>query len=268
MPTVTAPTDTALEARVFWFRYKNEIAIALLIVLLTIVGFAGYHFYVNKRDASAAALLASAKTDADYQQVIAQYPSTPSAASAYLLLAETQRNEKKLAEANATLQTFIDKNPDHELVPTAKLAMAVNLESMGKTDEALFLYQDIATRYPNSYTAPVAMISQLPLLKSKNRIEDARRVCETMLTKYRVPGDQRVGVADDRIDSLWAIEAMRELRSMKPANVAKSQSSPPTGVPPMLAAPGASPNAAPPPAAPAPAPVSSSAPSPKSRKRK
>ena len=58
-----------------------------------------------------------------------------------LFLAEDLRKQKKFDEANATLQTFISKNPDHELTPTAQVAIAANLESMGKTDEALATYQ-------------------------------------------------------------------------------------------------------------------------------
>src|SRR5437660_10365750 len=119
MPTLPpASHDAALEAQVFWLRFKNEIATAFVLALLAIAGFAGYRLCTHNRDSAAAALLGSAKTAPDYQQVFARYPNTPAGASAYLLLAEDQRNEKKFGEANATLQAFINKNPDHELVPT------------------------------------------------------------------------------------------------------------------------------------------------------
>src|SRR6266581_4491156 len=108
MPTAQPLSpDAALEARVFWLRFKNEIAAALVIALLAIIGFAGYRFYTIKRDSAAAELLGGAKNAQDYQQVIARYPNTPAGASAYLLLAKTQRNERKFADANATLQNFI-----------------------------------------------------------------------------------------------------------------------------------------------------------------
>ena len=98
--------------------------------------------------------------------------------------------------------------------------MAANLESMGKHDEALSIYQQVASKYPNTYQAPLALISQVPLLKAKNRIEDARRVCEEILTKYRMPGQQAEGVRDDRMETVWAGEAMRQLRSLKPETAA------------------------------------------------
>jgi len=227
MPTAPPPSrDVALETRVFWERFKKQIAVAVSLILLALIAFTGYRFYVDRRAATASALLADAKTAQDYQQLIEHYPNTPAAGDAYLLLAEAQRHENKFAEANTTLQNFIAKYPQHELVSTARMAMAANLESMGKTDEALAMYQQIASAYPNSFTAPLALLSQVYILKAKNRNDDARRICETILTQYRT--------------SFWAGEAMQQLRLLKPSAPATSASQPaaqgPT-VPPLLARP-------------------------------
>jgi len=226
MPTVPPPSyDAALETRVFWDRFKSQIIAALIIVLLAIIGFGGYRFYIDRNAAAASAMLASAKSAGAYQQVIANYPNTPAAADAYLLLAEAERKEKKFTDANTTLQVFINKNPDHELVSTAKMAMAANLESMGKNDQALSMYQQIASTYPNSFNAPLALLSQVYLLKPKNQTEEARRLCETILTRYR--------------ESFWAGEAAQELRLLKPS--AWSEPAPKSTIPPLLAAPSATP---------------------------
>ncbi len=240
MPTAPPPSrDVALETRVFWERFKKEITAALVIVLLAVIAYTGYRFYSDRRTAAASALLASAKSAQAYQEVIDRYASTPAAADAYLLLAEAQRNEKKFAEANTTLQTFIAKYPQHELVGTARMAMAANLESLGKTDEALAMYQQIASAYPNSFNAPLALLSQVYILKAKNRNDDARRICETVLTQYRT--------------SFWAGEAMQQLRLLKPSSPATPGPAPTQNatVPPLLALP---PGPAPPPAPQAPPP--------------
>jgi tetratricopeptide (TPR) repeat protein len=224
MPAAPPPSrDVALETRFFWERFKKPIIAALLIVLIAVIAFTGFRFYSDRRAVAASALLASAKSAQEYQQVIDGYPSTPAAADAYLLLAEAQRNEKKFAEANTTLQTFIAKYPQHELVSTARMATAANLESMGKADEALTIYQQVASAYPNSFNAPMALLSQVYILKAKNRTEDARKICETVLTQYRT--------------SFWAGEAMQQLRMLKPTT---SSTPAPAGgptVPPMLAVP-------------------------------
>jgi predicted negative regulator of RcsB-dependent stress response len=204
MPTASpAQTDASIETRVFWLRYRNEIIAILVVALLAVLGYVGFHIYTEHRDTVAGELLAGAKTVSDYQQVIARYPNTAASDDAYLLLSDAQRREGKFAEANATLQSLLSKHPQSELAPTARLAMAGNLDDMGKTDEALGIYQQIASAYPRSYAAPLALISRAQLLKTKNRDDEARQVCETIMTQFR--------------ESFWAREAMQLLMSIKPS---------------------------------------------------
>src|SRR5262249_6199571 len=94
MPTAP-PTETqpSVEAHVFWLRYQKQIAVALVIIVLGMIGFAGYRFFQNRRNDSAAEALGGAKSQHDYEQVIEQYSGTPAGASAYLLLAQKQREE-------------------------------------------------------------------------------------------------------------------------------------------------------------------------------
>ncbi|HET9419449.1 MAG TPA: tetratricopeptide repeat protein [Chthoniobacterales bacterium] len=232
MPTAPPPSrDAALETRFFWETHKTEIVAVLLLVLLAIVGYGAYRFYSDRRDAAAAALLARAKTTRDFEQVVSAYPNTPAGANAYLLLADAQRNERKFAESNATLQAFIAKYPKHELVTSAWMAIAANYESLGKMDEALATYEKAAASDPDNFNTPLALLSQVHLLKAKNKTEEARIVCEKILTNYR--------------ESVWANEAMRQLRLLKPPTPAAAASSP-TGPaqpapPPLLARPAAPP---------------------------
>src|SRR5207245_11215951 len=103
MPTATPPSrDVALETRVFWERFKKEIAAALLILLLGVIAFAGYRFYTDRRVAAASALLATAKTAQEDQQLIDRYPNSAAAADAYILLAEAPPQDKKSDEVNAS----------------------------------------------------------------------------------------------------------------------------------------------------------------------
>jgi len=201
MPTFSS-ADPVLETQVFWERHKKTVLAVLVLALLSVAAWGAYRIYSVRRDGNAADLLATAKTAAEFQKVIAQYSGTPAGASARLFLAEEQRKEKKFAEANTTLQAFVEKYPAHELKGTARMAMAANLESLGKSDEALAAYQRLAADDPQGFSAPAAMISQVYILKQKNQAAEARQVCETILTKYR--------------DSLVATEATRQLRLLKP----------------------------------------------------
>lgn len=240
----TAPIttqDAKIEAQVFWLKYQKEITALLVIAILAMVGFAGYRLYSDRQQAAAAGLLASAKSAQGYEQVIAQYPGTPAGESAYLLLAEAQRKDKKFAEANATLSAFISKYPKHELEAVARTAMATNLESMGQNDDALLIYQKISTDFPKSYIAPFALLAEVELLKAKGRTDEARRICETIMTQYR--------------ESVAAREANRQLRLLKPSVSAQTGGRPPGPMPPPMLA-------RPPVAAPAPARAPIAAPSP------
>ncbi len=193
-------TDPALEAQVFWFKYRREIAVLLILAIVAIFAIAGYRFYRDRREATAATLFGAAKTPATYEQVINRYGDTAAAAAAYLLLADGQRKQAKYTEANATLVKFLEKFPQHELASTARMAMAANLEAMGKQDEALATYQQIASANAESFNAPMALIEQVHILQEKNRIDDARRICETIMTQYR--------------DSYAAMEASQLLRTL------------------------------------------------------
>lgn len=246
MPTTLSTTDTAPERDVFWERYKKEVMAVLIVALVAVAGYGGYRLYSDRQANVAATMLASAKTVADFQKVISDYPTTAAGGSAYLLLADAQRNEKKFNEANATLQTFLDKFPKHELAGTARLAMAGNLEAMGKNDDALTAYQRLVSGDPHGFTAPIALYSQIHLLKEKKQIEEARRVCETIMTQHR--------------ESRLAADAAYQLRSLKVDNAPAAAPPPPTIAAPPPPVPSAPAQSAAPAAPPAPAPKTSQPP--------
>ncbi len=246
MPTLST-AESAPEREVFWERYKKEVMWVLVLALVAVAVFGGYRLYSERRETAAAAALAGAKTEAEFQKVIADYSGTAAGASAYLLLSDAQQKEKKFAEANTTLQTFLDKFQGHELTGPARLAMAGNLEALGKNDEALTTYQRLVAADPKGFTAPLALYSQIHLLKEKKQIDEARKVCETLMTQYR--------------ESRLAPDAAYQLRLLKPQNPPETSPAS-TNAPP---GPAAAPSAPPPaqsvaPAAPPAPPSKSSAP--------
>lgn len=239
MATLTT-SDTTPEHDVFWERYKKEVMAVLIVALLAGAGFGGYKIYSDRQVNAAATMLAGAKTAADFQKVIAEYPTTAAGGSAYLLLADAQRNEKKFSEANTTLQTFLDKFPTHELASTARLAIAGNLEALNKKDDALIAYQRLVAGDPKGFAAPIALYSEIHLLKEKKQIEEARRVCETIKSQYP--------------ESRLVADAEYQLRLLKVDNAPTAAPSPTIAPPPPAAAPPAGPSAAAPPVPKAPQP--------------
>src|ERR1044071_5015393 len=117
MPTTqTVTRDPAVEAHVFWYTYSRQILIGIGVIVLALLGYAAFWLYTDRRDAAAAAALAKAHDAPGYQQVINRYDNTNAGPTAYLLLADEQRKAGKYADANATLQKFIDKHPKHDFV--------------------------------------------------------------------------------------------------------------------------------------------------------
>lgn len=202
-PATPPAADPMLQTEIFWSKYQQPILIGLIVLLLGGAIYGGFRIYTARRDDAAAAQLATAKSPADYQKVIADYPSAPTFATANLMLAESQRKEQKLAEANATLKKFVDENPKHELAATAKMAMASNLDSLGKTDEAAEAFRHVAADYPRDFNAPFALLAQARLLKQKNQQDEARRICETVVAQYG--------------ESYASMEAQQMMRTLKPA---------------------------------------------------
>jgi len=194
-----ATTNPALDAQVFWYKYRREIAILVGVAVVGIMGIAGYRLYRDRREATAATLFSVAKTPAAYEAIINQHSDTAAAASAYLLLADAQRKDGKYAEANATLMKFLEKFPRHQLANTARMAIAANQQAMGKEDEALATYQQVASANVPGFNAPMALIEQVHILQEKGKTEDARRICETIMMQYR--------------DSYAAMEASQLLRT-------------------------------------------------------
>ena len=223
MPTAPVQTsDAALEAQVFWLRYRKELAGLLILLLAIVAGLIAWKVYQDRRDTASSEALARARTAADYQAIIDRYQNTPATAAAYLLLSEEQRNNGKLAEANTTLQHFLDKFPRHELTGTARMSRASNLEAMGKQDEAMAEYQQIVSINGSNFNASDALLSQARILQLKGRADDARRIYEGIITQYR--------------QSYAAMEASQLLATMKPAVTPTPSAT--ASAPPMSASPG------------------------------
>ena len=93
MPTLTS-TDSTPDREVFWDRYKKEVMAVLILALVGVTAFGGYQLYSHWQENAGAAALSGAKIPTVFQKVISQYPTTSAGASAYVLLADAQRNDK------------------------------------------------------------------------------------------------------------------------------------------------------------------------------
>lgn len=183
VPHSTGP-DLQLEAELFWERYSTWI-LALVVALVMIGGGYGIYLYHGyQRNQKAFAQLEAAHTPAEYQAIIDQFGSTTTAASAYLLKAQAQREQNDFEGAAQTLQAFLTKYPQNEFAGAALLAQGNQAEDQNQWDQAAELYQRSVDQYPKDYSASFALLAKAQLQIRQNKSEDARHTLETLIVNY------------------------------------------------------------------------------------
>lgn len=185
--TTTPPASTQPEEfdpLEFWLRYRSQILLYTgMVVAALIIYFVYWSVQTATREHSEQALVA-AKSPEDYRKVAESYPRSAAGGDALLFLADAQRKEGKLDDANATLRGFIEKHPKHTLIAGAYTSLGANLEAQAKLDDALTNYKKVTTTYPTSFSAPIAYIAQGRVLQAQNKTEEARHAYETVMTQF------------------------------------------------------------------------------------
>jgi TolA-binding protein len=170
----------------FWEQHKSKVIAGALALIVAIVLLFGWMIASSSQRAAAEAAFAGAKTDADYQAVIAKYGSSPVAGDAALLLAKSLRDAKKYDEANQVLDRFVKAQPKHPFAPLAKVATAENLALAGKPEQAAQALQNIALTDSKSFVAPFALLVQAELETAQGKREAAlqayRQIAKTFPT--------------------------------------------------------------------------------------
>ena len=245
----TIAPELLLDSNLALEKYKLPILLGVTLLILAAIGFGYYESYQARNAAAASALLDGAKTEADYQKVIATYPGSNAAANASLLLGRAKYNAKDYAGAAQVWQDFAAKFPHHSLVPDALIGEAGALEAQGKPDAARAMYQRVATSYQSSFAAPLARISEATLLLSQRKTDEAKHVYEDVIA------------SSPKSDaSQMAEQGLRTLNALPPLGGSSDANTPPAPAAAPAPAAGASPAVVVPPAFAEPAPATPVAP--------
>jgi TolA-binding protein len=185
---MSAPTETpatpAFDAELFWEQHKSKVLLGTAAIIAALVIFAGWQISAQRTAIAAQSALASAKSADDYAKVIMEFAGSPAAGNAHLLLAASQREAKKYAEAVATLRAFGEKYPSHPFAGGGLLSLGATLEAQGKTDEAVQTYQQVATKFAATYSAPVAALAQAGILRAQGKTDEARSAYESIIAQF------------------------------------------------------------------------------------
>jgi TolA-binding protein len=204
MPIPSEPLpDTGFDPLLFWDEHKGKVLLYGTLLIVALVGYAIYEIAKSHRIAEAGRAFAEAGSAADYRRVAERFPKSVAGGNAALALGGLLREEKKLEESEAALRKFLKDHSEHPLASSGLISLAATLEAQGRTDEALDVLRQVSTRYAASHDAPLAMILQAGILKARSRPEEARRAYEGVISQFP--------------ESIYAQQAMREMRSIQPA---------------------------------------------------
>ena len=123
---------------------------------------------------SAGNALSAADDTAALEEVMKNHAATPSAASAAVLLSDSQWQQGQQDDAIATLKAEIAANPEHPATSAAKARLAARLDSQGKTDEAKAAFETLLDRPQAQFYAPYALISLGQIAKAEGDIDKAK----------------------------------------------------------------------------------------------
>lgn len=168
------------------FLDRNQKGVVVFAILLALGGVAAvvYRGIESSRQESAGAELTKAEDLAAYQAVIEGNANTSAAASAMVLLADSQWTAGKKDDAIASLQKFIAAYPKHPALPSAKANLGSKLMAQGNTGDATKVFEDLASDPTATYIAPFALISLGDMSKAAGNPEKAEASYNKVTTNF------------------------------------------------------------------------------------
>lgn len=185
-------------------KFLKKWGVALATILLIIAGVSlGTNLQAAKQSARAAKadnLMRKAKSAADFETIVRDYPSTKAAELALLEMAKAKFHKHELEAAEKYFSKFIAEYSDSELVPQAELNLIACIEGREQFDDAQRRYAAFAGKHSDSFLAPTALIGQARCLEQLGKWSDARIIYEDIKVNY--PNSNWPRIADRALLSL------------------------------------------------------------------
>ena len=192
---VTAPRSIPeLDALKSYFFERGWRWMVVVVLVLLVLG--GYQMYRTNQRAQierASAMLMSASNLTTLQDIVKQYPNTPAAPIALLLMARSHYDSGNYAMADGAYADFQARYPAHFMSVSAQLGRIHCLEAMGQMDAALDGYSAFVKNNPGHFLAPMALLGKARSLAILGRYGEARIDYENFIATHP--------------DSVWSREA-------------------------------------------------------------
>ena len=217
---VQAPVETPQTEKqqllALFREHVQPVLIGVAIALALVLGYGAYRNYKQSTAMRASQMLMSSKSPEQLQQVISQYPSTPSAPIAMLTLASEYFRSGQYDLAQFTYAQFQQKFPTHPMAATADIGKAQCLEASGQLDQALSMYEAFAAANPGHFLAAAAIFGKGRCLAQMGRYAEAKAVYEDYIAAN--PESGWVPLADSAM-----LFVDKDLRAQQKPNSAAGQ---------------------------------------------
>ena len=181
-PAPEAAPQTETQQLLAIFReHVQPILIGLGIALAVILAYGAFKNFKQSTAMRASQMLMSSRNAEQLQQVIQQYPSSPSAPIAMLTLASEYFKAAQYDQAQAVYAQFRQKFPKHPMTLMADLGKAQCLEASGQLDQALSMYEAFVVANPAHFLAPSAIFGKGRCLAQMGRFAEAKAVYEDFI---------------------------------------------------------------------------------------
>ena len=173
-----------VEVLAFIKKYAKPTLITVVSICLLILANGFFKSTRLKKENRADIALTHAKSDSDFETIVKDYASTPSAPVALMELARRKFNQNQIDEADALYAKFIKKYGSHKLVAQAKLNQISCKQAKGQFDVAQKEYDEFIKNNPDSYLIPSAMLGKARCLEALNQLDQAQIVYEDIMANY------------------------------------------------------------------------------------
>ncbi len=149
--------------------------------------FLGWSLFRNHQSAqrdAAAQLLFNAQSAEQIQQVVSQYPKSPAAPLAALLLAGQAFDQGQYETAQNLFADFLAKHPDHLMADQARVGILQCLEATGRHAEAVEGYAAFVAEKPGHYLESAAVFGRARSLELLGRLDEARAVYQAFIEAH------------------------------------------------------------------------------------
>lgn len=199
----------------FLDNHQTKLVIAAIMIALGVVAYVIYDGLAQAEANEAGAALLVAQKPADYEELIKAWPESKAAASAQLLLAQTQWPDSQ-PDSIASLEAFISKYPQHPSIGSAKTSLGLRLHDQGKTQEATEILTEVAENTAYTYIAPMACIALGDIAKAAGEKTDATQWYEKAQQSADGQSNAFQGLATARL-LLVNAEPAKKLKPALPA---------------------------------------------------